>query len=342
MIANTENLRNRQLLHDRHRLSHEQIDLLLEESFAGKYLQEKLSRMAFIKNYLEITDILRNAGISFICIKGPLLSYRIYGDASIRYSHDIDLLIEEDSIENIIKVMCDAHYEMTDVPFWPKEKHKQDIIRQNTHHLSFLNKELRFMVEFHWVLTVNLPVSPQEVNKLLSQNMDTISYAGRNFTVLSPEFELVYLLIHGSRHQWSRLKWLIDIKDYPVKNMDLIKFYYLINCFHAERILTQTNKLLFHYFGQQLPVEGSKRIPDILFRYAITSIENPDINNYSNQSIIQDYLYQNHLFKQLYYRWGIFKSAFSRPGDIALHDFPSRLLYYLYRPIGVFKRRIIH
>jgi hypothetical protein len=305
-------------------------------------LQEKMMRMASIKHFIEITDIFREAGISIICIKGPLLSYRIYGDASVRYSHDIDLLVESDSLNGIITMMREAHYELMKGMLWPAEKCKQDIIRQSTHHISFYNKELKFCVEIHWALTVGLPIRMVVVDKILKQNLTTIDYSGRSFTVLNKEFELTYLMIHGSRHAWSRLKWLVDIKDYPVDGLNLNKWKTLVKSFHAERILGQTNYLLYNYFSKRLPLEGSKNLPAFFIKYAKSSLEAPICSTNTLQMMIRYYRYQRLLFTHIYYQWSIFKGLFSRPGDVAVHDFSSRTAYYLYRPFSLIKRRILH
>ncbi|MCK9625810.1 MAG: nucleotidyltransferase family protein [Bacteroidales bacterium] len=337
-----EILKDRKLLHYRHRLSHEQIDQLLGENRAKEFLQEKMRRMDSIKHFLEITDILKEAGISFVSIKGPLLSYRIYGDASVRFSHDIDLLVEADSLDVIITLMREAHYELSEGVFWSDDKFKQDIIRQSTHHLSFFNKELEFCVEIHWTLTVNSPIHKDVTEKLLKQNLTTMNFVGRNFIVLNKEFELTYLIIHGSKHKWSRLKWLVDIKDYPVEDLNLNKWETLIKSFHAERILGQTNHLLFHYFCKKLPIEGSKKLPAFFIKYAETSLESPIDNTNSFHILLRGIWYQRLLFPQLSYQWSIFKSFFSRPGDVAVHDFSSKTAYYLYRPYSFIKRRIFH
>ena len=337
-----EALKDRQLLHDRHRLSHEQIDLLLSENRAREFLQEKMKRMASIKHFLEITDIFREADISFLCMKGPLLSYRIYGDASVRFSHDIDLLVEADSLDRIVTLMCGAHYELSEGVIWPDETFKQDILRQCTHHISFFNKELKFCVEIHWTLTVDLPIRKEVADKLIKQNLTTINYAGRSFTVLNKEFELTYLMIHGSRHGWSRLKWLVDIKDYPMDDLDLNKWKTLIKSFHAERVLGQTNHLLNYYFCKKLPLEGSKKLPAFFVRYAEASLEAPIDNANSFHILLRGIHYQRLLFPQLSYQWGVFKSLISRPGDIAEYNFSSKAAYYLYRPFSLIKRRVFH
>ena len=335
-------LKDRKSLHDRHRLSHEQIDLLLGENHAREFLQEKMMRMASIKHFLEITDIFKEAGISFICMKGPLLSYRIYGDASVRSSHDIDLLVEKDSLNKIIGLMMEAHYELTEEMVWPNEKFKQDIIRQSTHHLSFFNKELKFCVEIHWILTIPLPIHQHVAEKLLKQNLTTTDFAGRNFTVLNKEFELTYLIIHGSRHGWNRLKWLVDLKDYPMDDIDLKKWEALIKNFHAERILGQTNHFLEHFFGKKLPLEGNKRLPTFLIRYVEKATVAPIDSTKTLHCLVQDHRYSSLLFPQASYQWDIFKSLFSRPGDIVQYDFPSKSAYYLYRPFSFIRRRILH
>ncbi|MCK9624979.1 MAG: nucleotidyltransferase family protein [Bacteroidales bacterium] len=115
------------------------------------------------------------------------------------------MLVEVDSLDKIITLMRRAHHELTKGVVWPDEKFKQDISRRNTHHLSFFNKELMLCVEFHWILTTNLPIHKEVAEKLLRQNLTTMDFAGRNFTVLNKEFELTYLIIHGSRHGWNRL-----------------------------------------------------------------------------------------------------------------------------------------
>jgi hypothetical protein len=46
----------------------------------------------------------------------------------------------------------------------------------------------------------------------LFPNLSQLSFAGRTFTVLNPELDLLYLVIHGGLHGFFRLKWLVDIK----------------------------------------------------------------------------------------------------------------------------------
>jgi hypothetical protein len=337
-----ELLKNRQLLHDRHRLSHEQIDLLLGESRARDFIQERIKRMASVKHFLDITDRLRESGLSFICLKGPLLSYRMYGDATVRFSHDIDLLVEMNAVSVVCEQMRSAGFELMEGDFWPDESFKQDLIRQSVHHLSFYNKQQQFCVEIHWRLTTLLPLPMDEANRMLRQHVTTTTFSGREFTVFTKEFEVTYLLIHGSKHAWSRLKWLVDLKDYPFDTVDLNQWRGIIDAFHADRILGQTNLALERCFNQKLPLEGSKRLPAYLVRYMEKALLNPVESGTSVRSIIKALRYQLLLFPDLRYQWQVCKSQFTRPADMLKYDFASKRMYYLFRPLSFIKRRILH
>jgi hypothetical protein len=59
------------------------------------------------------------------------------------------------------------------------------------------------------------------MNLIVSENLQEIVFSGRKFTILNRELELLFLLLHGSRHGWERLKWLVDINDYPIDQLNI-------------------------------------------------------------------------------------------------------------------------
>jgi hypothetical protein len=86
-------------------LSHQQIDHWLGKIAA--ILQEKLNHLKMLRNFIAITDLLRQNEIPFISLKGPLLSQHIYNDPTVRFSHDIDILIDEQQIDSTVKLFLD-------------------------------------------------------------------------------------------------------------------------------------------------------------------------------------------------------------------------------------------
>ncbi len=333
----------REILHDRHRLSHQQIDSLLSEKNNNKeYLSEKLKQFKSIQSFLIVTDLLVSKGIKFICLKGPLLSYRIYRDPSVRLYHDTDILIDEDMIEPVITILTENGFHLMDITHWPGKKIQRDLIIKNDHHLAFFSSQLNFCVEVHWTLMQPLPISPKNQKIIIAENVTETSFAGRNFTVLNKEVELIYLLIHGALHAWCRLKWLIDIKDYPVNEVNEKKFNQLILQFNAGRIIGQANYLLRQFFNVQLPFRGNNYVPRYLINYSLQNIEADISEQNTTINIICKLWYDCLLFRGFKYKLKRGAVICVRPNDVLYVQSSFKVIYYLYRIYGFFLRRILH
>jgi len=333
---------DRTYLHDRHRLSHQQIDRWLGENSGNQFLPEKLKQLTTIKTFLFVTDLLKQNEILFTCLKGPLLSYRIYHDPTIRISHDIDLLIDVEMINPVMSILTGNGYQLTKGVFWPQKKAQQEMYINAVHHLSFLNRELGSCVEIHWVLMHNLPVSNKKQRQIIAGNLTRIEFCGRTFTVLTPEFELLYLLIHGARHGWNRLKWLVDIHDYPVDQLDHLQFNKLTRQLKAGRIIGQVNVLLDKFFEMKLPFESENRIPDYFVSYALQFVGSEVAELQSTRELLNHFRYLWHVFPGYYYKSGVIAGILFRHGDLIEIDSSLKIMYYLYRPYSFIKRRILH
>ncbi|NTW31276.1 MAG: nucleotidyltransferase family protein [Bacteroidetes bacterium] len=335
-------LQNRSYLNRRHRLSHQQIDRFLHENRSKEFLHEKLKQLEIIKSFLQITDILKQKGIYFINLKGPLLSYRIYHDPTVRILHDIDILIDKKQIERVMNILFENGYNLSEGAFWPHKKNQQELFINNIHHLSFFNKGNNLCVEVHWVLMHELSISKGKLEEFISVNTEEIEFAGRKFNVFTKEFELLYLLIHGSRHKWHRLKWLFDIKDYPLAEVNYKTFNTLVNLLNAERIINQANYLLKKFFNTQLPFTYNARLPKYIVSYSMRIINSEISKKRSNYDIINNFRYQWLIFPGIYYKYKMLLQIPFSPRDIPLFDSSYKTMYYMYRPFSFIKRRILH
>lgn len=334
-------LKDRNYLRERHRLSHQQIDTLLGENKSGVFVNDKLKQLELVRQFLHITDKLRDNSISFISIKGPLLSLRLYGDPTVRISHDIDLLIDKKYLDKAVALMLNDGFVFTHNFVWPTEKHRQELIVQHLHHVALYNKELNLMVEIHWVLTSKLAISEKTAAKIIAKNLTSVTYAERKFTVLNKEIELLYLLIHGARHGWHRLKWLIDIHEYQKQELDVNLFRELVEQLKAKRIIVQANYFLNWYFNSQLPISCKKRIPNRMLGFAEQSINKEEVSN-AMSDMINNYRYSWILFSGFYYKIICFSGIFTGTADVYNVTLSSKMAYYFYRPYSFIKRRIFN
>jgi len=336
-------LQDRTYLHERHRLSHQQIDRWLGENRSKEFMREKMQRMETVKHFISITDRLRENHIDFVCLKGPMLSYRIYGDASVRFSHDIDILIQMVDLIPAINLMRKEGYVMPNEMDWPTDKVRQDLMIKSSQHISLLNKKLGLSVELHWTIVPSLPLTPEKFQDLLKSNLTTMTFAGREFSVMNKEFELLFLMIHGAGHEWSRLKWLMDINDYPLDDFDQNRFLELVHSFKAERIIGQTNYFLKKYFNRQTPLPGGVKPPIYIIKHAQRTLEG-ELNPTS--SVLMDiprvFRYKTLLFPDFFYKFKIIGEVSITQTDVTKQKFSNKLTYYLYRPYSFIKRRVLH
>lgn len=333
---------DRTYLHDRHRLSHQQIDNLLGENRAAEFMSEKVKLLEDVKNLLYITDLLVQNGIEFVCLKGALLSYRLYKDPAVRISHDIDILISEDNVGPAADLLLKNGFNLNKGVIWPAQVSQRDLILKNEQHLSFYNNSMKCCVEIHWTLMQGLAVTQNQLRKIIIKNLVKESLAGRDLPALSKEFELLFLLIHGSRHAWCRLKWLADIKDYPFDEIDKDKFCKLVKEMKTGRIVSQTNILLEKLFNVTMPFNEKVRLPKRLINYPLYALDATIEVNLSIKENIKLLRYRWNMFSSPFYKFRFFTSLFYRGGDLSAIDSVSPVVYYIYRPYGLIKRRLFN
>ncbi|MBP1685473.1 MAG: hypothetical protein H6Q33_1616, partial [Deltaproteobacteria bacterium] len=150
----------------------------------------------------EVLQTLEAGGIRAVCLKGPMLAERLYEDASLRPSVDLDILVAEEDCERVISVLGAAGWGWDD---GPSERY-----HRRYHHHVHLHRPRGPMLEVHFRALVGFGiVIPSE--DFLSRAMPYQS-GGDSTWILCPEDEVLYLALHAAGHLLSRLGWLYDIK----------------------------------------------------------------------------------------------------------------------------------
>jgi len=203
------------LLRYRHGLTSFQVDRVFGRVICREDHDEKVAALAKTGEFLRVTDALRAAGLSFIPLKGPLLSQRLYGDATGRYYGDLDILVSTGTFSDAVHVLENLGY-VADAPGWPEGRRQRLTLLKHSRDLGFSNPVNGIQVELHWRLLRNLPGGMGQDEDLFRGTLMELGFAGRIFSVLSNEAELLFLVIHGGLHWWRRLMWLVDIHDFII------------------------------------------------------------------------------------------------------------------------------
>lgn len=271
---------SRDVLRRRHGLSLQQTDSLIGKTASKESYHEKISALEKVAEFLRITDALTSEGISFVALKGPVLSHRIYGDATVRDYRDLDLLMDFRSVRRAGELLVGLGYEPSGYQL-PGGKIGQQIVFSHVHHILFTHKTRNLRVELHWRLFQSPPVQFSKLDDLVKENLSEITMEGRVLRALSAELELLYLVMHGGIHSWRRLKWLLDISEFlKTTKIDWVKFRAIAVDLKASRLISLANYLLSEYFpyGPSIPWENEKI--HFMRSYAIRQINRVDEPEY--------------------------------------------------------------
>jgi hypothetical protein len=310
-MLHREQLFTRESLYNRHILSHHQIDDWIGTSEKTISLNEKLQEMARIAEFLAITDAFVNEGLKFVSFKGPLLSQRLYGDATYRRYGDFDFLFDIPNAQIAIEILIKNGYSAVYYLVPEKDGQKKEFFR-NIKEICFYNAAKDTNIEIHWKLFSGKFLPINKLNQIIAANLSQISFAGRNFTVLNPEFDLLYLVIHGGLHCFRRLKWLVDIKDFLDKvPIDVEKFQDLTKQLNASRLVALCNEVLKVYFPDSNLLPGNYRVNSFLVDYAIEKIESKTYENKKSfKESIRGYRYLLNAFPSWPYKLSVFQTIF--------------------------------
>jgi hypothetical protein len=291
------------ILRDRHWLSPQQINSLYGKAVIRESLEEKAAALDKVAEFLRVTDTLRNEGISFILLKGPLLSYRLYGDPVFRYFNDLDILLDFTEIERTQNVLSGKEFSLTGTD-WPGETRRQIRLRKYSHHIAMYQPSAGLSVELHWKLNKEYSLNFRELENIIQTGLSSVSFAGRSFPVLNNELELLYLVIHGTFHQWRCLKWLADIKAFlESQKIDWKRFNELVTFMQAGRLISLCNRLLKEYFPEGRLMPANTNYKKYQLKLCLNNIEGKNYHNPVNPRTILQNLYFSYLaYPGLWYK----------------------------------------
>ncbi|QNK48147.1 nucleotidyltransferase family protein [Brevibacterium sp. PAMC23299] len=152
----------------------------------------------------QVSTLFTENKIRLLFLKGPIIAAELYGEISHRTSKDLDILIPITDIEKAEKLLKNAGYEREDGPtaFMGDWKWRY-------HHVAYFHPLKKIQIELHW-RQHPFPSNEPSFNELWDRKR--ISLLTKNpLFYLGKEDLFLYLITHGARHGWFRLRWLSDI-----------------------------------------------------------------------------------------------------------------------------------
>lgn len=167
----------------------------------------QVQQLILTARMLKISKLLDSANIYHLHYKGIVLDHQIYGGQLLRPTSDMDILVYKEDIFRIKSLLADEGYILSSATTPVQES----IVLKRGKDYVFKHPNSGHIVEVHWSLLsqefgANFDIEAFDpTDKWLLQIADT-ELQTFNATEL-----LMVLCIHGSKHQFSSLKWLCDL-----------------------------------------------------------------------------------------------------------------------------------
>ncbi len=157
-----------------------------------------------------LQGLLAGQGLDVVLLKGPVFSLYLYGSFNMRLSYDIDLLVSQSDFPAADALLRQNGYACYE-PARPLTPPQSRLHARYRHHYSYRHPQQGIAVELHWSLAEPYFASPQFSSACL-RRARTTSLPGLQVKTLTPEDMLVYAFVHGAKHRWASLKYLLDLR----------------------------------------------------------------------------------------------------------------------------------
>ena len=156
---------------------------------------------------IRLTRLFRGRGIRTIAYKGPTLGALVYGDAALRSSSDLDVMIQEHDIPAAKRLLTDEGFFSQMQELTPA---REASFVRNEHHAEFVSEDELTFVDLHWRLAPRRFPFRIEPRRLWA-NLRPVPLRDDEVETFAPEDQLLFLSVHGGKDWWRKLIWVVDV-----------------------------------------------------------------------------------------------------------------------------------
>ena len=155
---------------------------------------------------LRIYEIFEMDSVPLIPYKGPVLSWLAFGSLTVRRFVDLDFFVPQLEIPRASALLKSAGFD-------PRLEISDELTlrsRSVPGQYAFFREATRTQVELHTERTLRYFPVPLNFERM-SRRLITVELCGRPLRAFSIEDTVVMLCVHGAKHFWDRLLWILDV-----------------------------------------------------------------------------------------------------------------------------------
>jgi len=309
------------------------------------YISIVQKNMLMTSELLKIMHLLKENSIEALAFKGPTLSQMAYGDITLRQYGDLDVFVHKDDLCTVADLLSGNLYEAR----MHLDYFKNDAFLNVNSDVQFYHQSKGILIEMHWTVFRNS--FAHEMKQIdLWQSPTKVRIQNFELQTFKKETLLLYLCMHGSKHIWERVEWIVDI-DRLVRSVEILKWDEIYEQAHLANGTTMLELGLYlsiSFFHTPLPNKIENRIKENSKLIQLASSVLESINQKSDDPDSEVRKNYRHLRFHLLLRDSVIEkvSFLARTlmpintSDVEIVNLPKGLyfLYYLMRPFRLMKK----
>jgi hypothetical protein len=209
-------------------------------------------RMQAVRHSLILAEVLKafnRAAIPVMPLKGPILSFDLYGDVGLRQSKDLDMACAPEDIARA-QVCLESQGWNLESNYCHLTPRQWKSVYRHEYHLPFIHSLWGTMLELHWHNILYLPCQTAEQ---WARSIPSI-WQGCAYQAMHPIDQVLYFCNHGGKHGWFRAKWLGDLAQiHAQERMDWAVTLNEARQTKQEISLLASLRLIEHVYGLPMP-----------------------------------------------------------------------------------------
>ncbi|UZT82599.1 nucleotidyltransferase family protein [Caproicibacterium sp. BJN0003] len=166
-----------------------------------------MNSLNLTKELCRVASAFESQGVRMISLKGPALAMSIYHSVSSRVSRDLDVLVNQKELDKAVDILLDLGY-VLDKSLAELTPKQLAYYKKRAHHLGYISNGTT--LELHWRFETSY--DRFDFDRVWANKTDADLF-GTKIHILNPEENFLYLVFHGSKHAWKRLRWLNDVAE---------------------------------------------------------------------------------------------------------------------------------
>ena len=209
-------------------------DLVPDETLVALRSAYRSNAVASFRRTAELKRLValfEGAGIASIPMKGPVVASVAYDNLLLRAYGDLDIIVRRADVRPAGRLLESAGYRARECSV-----EAVDEFMFNSREALTFDGAGGQIVELHWTLIPRWLAIPFDLERA-GRRLTAVTLGGQPVRTFDLADTLRLLLVHGGKHEWSRLIWLCDVAELIQRHRERIDWDRVFDDARSERHL---------------------------------------------------------------------------------------------------------